>query len=119
MVPTSLSMDVICLKQRVSIALCRYDMTCGRGGGGFETYLKPRVGVIDQGLPVPFGPLLGICSDKHGNVNLPHLPFLVEGDIAPFGDDGLVDQQRGVWIRFHGREKTADDLEAVLIAPVV
>ena len=35
------------------------------------------------------------------------------------GDDGLVDQERGVWHRFHGWEKAADNLDAVLIAPVV
>ena len=96
---------------------CRWDVGLERGW--FERYLEPRVGFIDQDLPIPFGPLLGICSDEHGNVNLPHLPFLVEGDITLSGDDGLVDQQRGAWIRFHGREKAANDLEGILIAPIV
>ena len=82
-------------------------------------YLEPRVGFFDQDLPIPFGPLFGVCGDEHGNVNLPHLPFLVKGDLTPLGNDGLVDQQRGAGIRFHGREEGADDLEAVLIAPVV
>ena len=43
----------------------------------------------------------------------------MKGDLAPLGNDGLVDQQRGARIGFHGREKAADDLDAVLIAPIV